>query len=210
VYDIAPTLPEGTSSEQFEAMLQNLLAERFRLRMHRQAKELDAFRLVSVGSPELEATNLVSDDPSKRSLRRYPDGSIMISGIINYSVIDGRIVLSAGKTTTRDLARFLELSLLKSPVTDATNLTGEYNMRFQFSPEGLALPPATVRPSPTVRPAPRVPPPRIYSKRLSDNSGFDWRNRRQCSTSSSWIIWKSPLKTETDSFSASARSAYTG
>jgi uncharacterized protein (TIGR03435 family) len=40
-YDISAKIPEGATEEQFRQMLQNLLAERFKLAAHREAKEIN-------------------------------------------------------------------------------------------------------------------------------------------------------------------------
>src|ERR1700687_4134243 len=38
-FDIAATLPEGATKDQFQAMLRNLLETRFRMTLHRETKE---------------------------------------------------------------------------------------------------------------------------------------------------------------------------
>jgi len=45
-YDIVAKVPEGATKEQFQAMLQNLLAERFKLTLHHETKELPQYALV--------------------------------------------------------------------------------------------------------------------------------------------------------------------
>jgi uncharacterized protein (TIGR03435 family) len=47
-YDIAAKVPSGTSKEQFQVMLQNLLCERFHLLVHHETKMLPAYTL-SIG-----------------------------------------------------------------------------------------------------------------------------------------------------------------
>jgi len=49
-YDIAAKVQSGTSKEQFQAMLQNLLCERFHLSVHRETKMLPSYTL-SIGKP---------------------------------------------------------------------------------------------------------------------------------------------------------------
>src|SRR6266545_4405126 len=44
-FDITATLPPQTTKEQFHVMLQNLLAERFKLAVHRETKELPSYTL---------------------------------------------------------------------------------------------------------------------------------------------------------------------
>ena len=45
-FDIAAKVPEGATKEQVKVMLQNLLAERFKLTLHRETKELPVYALV--------------------------------------------------------------------------------------------------------------------------------------------------------------------
>src|SRR5580658_7705186 len=44
-YDIAAKIPEGTTKEQFNVMMQNLLAERFKLALRREKKEFPLYEL---------------------------------------------------------------------------------------------------------------------------------------------------------------------
>ncbi len=46
-YDIAAKYPAGTPLEQVRVMLQNLLADRFKLKLHRESKELTIYALVA-------------------------------------------------------------------------------------------------------------------------------------------------------------------
>jgi uncharacterized protein (TIGR03435 family) len=40
------TMPPETTNEQFRAMLQNLLSDRFKLKIHRETKEVRGYALV--------------------------------------------------------------------------------------------------------------------------------------------------------------------
>jgi uncharacterized protein (TIGR03435 family) len=42
LYDIDATMPPGTTKEQFQEMLQNLLVERFHLEFHRERRNFPA------------------------------------------------------------------------------------------------------------------------------------------------------------------------
>ena len=44
-FDISAKVPEGTTKDQFNLMLQNLLAERFKLKIHRETKEGQIYEL---------------------------------------------------------------------------------------------------------------------------------------------------------------------
>src|SRR5581483_10997515 len=61
-YVVAAKVPGGTTKEQFEAMLQNLLAERFHLKLHRQTRQIQGFELSAPrGGAKLKATAEASD-----------------------------------------------------------------------------------------------------------------------------------------------------
>jgi len=45
-FDITAKVPEGTTKEQMKVMLQNLLADRFKLALHRETKEMAMYALV--------------------------------------------------------------------------------------------------------------------------------------------------------------------
>lgn len=45
-FDLVAKIPDGATKQQFHAMLQNLLAERFHLSLHIQSKEFPAYELV--------------------------------------------------------------------------------------------------------------------------------------------------------------------
>jgi uncharacterized protein (TIGR03435 family) len=56
-FDIVAKIAMGATKEQFQMMLQNLLAERFKLAVHRETKELPIYALVvGKGGPKLKET----------------------------------------------------------------------------------------------------------------------------------------------------------
>src|SRR6266446_4406926 len=61
-FDIVAKVPQGATKEQFLLMIQNLLAERFKLTLHREKKELPMFALlVGKNGPKLKES---VDDPN--------------------------------------------------------------------------------------------------------------------------------------------------
>jgi uncharacterized protein (TIGR03435 family) len=53
-YEISAKVPDGTTKEQFQLMIQNLLADRFKLTLHRDSKEMQMFDLVvAKGGPKM-------------------------------------------------------------------------------------------------------------------------------------------------------------
>ena len=62
-FDITAKIPKGTTKDEFKLMLQNLLAERFKLALHRETKNLPIFGLVvAKGGPKLKES--VDDTPA--------------------------------------------------------------------------------------------------------------------------------------------------
>ena len=54
-------MPPDTTKEQFRVMLQNLLADRFKLTIHREIKELPAYVLtVAKGGPKMKESSPVN------------------------------------------------------------------------------------------------------------------------------------------------------
>ncbi len=94
-------------------MLQTLLAERFKLTIHRETKEIPIYALVAAkNGPRLQEAK----DKDKI-------GSMSI----------GRGMLR-GQTTLADLARYLSSSADR-PVMDRTGLTAGFEINLQWSPD---------------------------------------------------------------------------
>lgn len=137
-FDIAAKVPAGASKEQFNVMLQNLLADRFGLRAHFQPKEFTTYQLaVSARGTKLEDSQMKYDDEKHiTSIRTTPDGVRVVAHSFTVGWQNGRIVAAGGKTKMDPLVRLLSEEL-GGPVTDATGLTGEYDIVLQFSGDGL-------------------------------------------------------------------------
>lgn len=118
-FHIAATIPEGATREQFHQMLQNLLAERFHLAVHREMGEMDILRMmVSAGGLKLKP--YVEGEPAtvedEKSLRTRAPGF--------YYQVQGR--------TMADFADLVSGQIGK-PVIDATGLNGKYDFDVWWS-----------------------------------------------------------------------------
>ena len=100
-----------------EKMIQNLLAERFKLAVHREMKEVPAYAL-SVAKSGSKLVTSKSDDQRMLGGRGMPDGSNRMIG---------------RKVEVRDLA-FMLLMTTRRPVIDRTGLSGEFNFDVNFAP----------------------------------------------------------------------------
>jgi uncharacterized protein (TIGR03435 family) len=130
-YDIAATLPAGTTKEQYRTMLQGLLAQRFHLKLHHETRDYPQYSLVAgKGAAKLN-----------RSVGTFDNGMRRIA----VELVDGRIRLSARHVSMRTLANYLETQTL-SPTADHTGLDGDYDFVLEFSPDprwrGLAESPS--------------------------------------------------------------------
>jgi uncharacterized protein (TIGR03435 family) len=129
-YEIAAKVPQGSTHEEFSAMLQNLLKDRFGLISHFNEKKLKGYRLViAKDGPKLrESTGsslLASGDPR----RAGPAESHNHSGAV---VFGTSASYRAANQTTADLARVLS-DQIGLPVDDETGLPGKYDISLRWS-----------------------------------------------------------------------------
>lgn len=117
-YDIAAKA-EGAAPRprsEFRPMLQALLAERFRLKVHWEDREMPVYALiVGKGGPKLKES--------------AADTSTFLGGV------NGRNqYIQAKKMTMDDLARNLDFLGVDRPVIDRTGLAGRYDIRLEATP----------------------------------------------------------------------------
>jgi uncharacterized protein (TIGR03435 family) len=140
-YDIVAKVPPGTTKEQANVMLQNLLKERFRLVTHYESKEFTVEELtVAQGGPKLKETDFDPNmplPPGDSILERGPDGLLhliapgMVTSFTGGSNAAGGI--GAKAQTMAQLARTLG-NQLGHPVIDKTGLTGKYDFDVHGEP----------------------------------------------------------------------------
>ena len=155
-YDLDATMPPDTTKEQFRVMFQNLLAERFGVKIHHESKELPMYSLIlAKKTPKMKesvSSTAPPDDPPPGSPQMPngppkigPDGfPIMPAQMasrpgIRQMMMPGRARLEGKEATMEDLASRLT-NMLDKPVTDATGLTAKYDFILTYSPEGLSSP----------------------------------------------------------------------
>ncbi len=128
-YDVSATLPSNTSEQEFEAMLQELLRERFGLRVHLEDKEVAVYTL-SVSKDGLKLRQAETPATPPDALWRPP-----ASGPPRRT----RAALTRKNDTIADLANFLG-DQLGRPVLDNTGLHGhyDYTLNFMMEPGGRA------------------------------------------------------------------------
>lgn len=139
-FDILAKGPEGTRHAQLPAMVQALLAERFKMALHREKKEFNVYALVTG-----------KDGPKLKESAEEPGGPEGASFGMSMSESGGR--LDARHSDMAALANTLP-RLVGRPVVDLTGLVGRYDFVLEFSREdvngmvmadtaaGAAMPPA--------------------------------------------------------------------
>jgi uncharacterized protein (TIGR03435 family) len=144
-YDIAAKVPAGATKEQFNLMLQNLLAERFNLALHHESKEVQGYELVpGKRGPKLrESTEVESSDPGPRMPPKMDaNGFPQLDrpGMVMMMTMGPKG--SIARLTAKAVPVFALIQnltgQLKRPVMDKTGLTGKYDFTLEFAPEGLS------------------------------------------------------------------------
>lgn len=140
-------MPPDTTREQFRAMLRNLLAERFKLAVHRETRELPIYALaVARNGPKLKESADVPYDsspppppsgPPKPGPDGFPPATEVAGhrGIFNaVSPVGDRYCLICQQQSMQDLASELA-SRYQRPVEDETGLTARYDFAVTFTPD---------------------------------------------------------------------------
>jgi uncharacterized protein (TIGR03435 family) len=155
-FDVLAKLPEGASREQVPEMLQALLAERFKLTMHRESKEHAVYALVvGKNGPKLKESPPDADAPAGGGAPAAADDAnpqVRVSGRgenTQVSISGGQIGtahMSMGPGGTMHLeapkmnmAAFADTlsRFVDRPVVDLTELKGSYQVALDLSMEDL-------------------------------------------------------------------------
>jgi uncharacterized protein (TIGR03435 family) len=172
-FTVDATMPPDTTKEQFRVMLQNLLAERFKLTIHREARDLPKYSLtVAKNGPKMKESaeyHAPKDDapPPPPGIRRpesydmygFPPVHMPPQGGTWSWLINGRCRLGGERATMQDFVNALMKSHLRSLATDDTGLKTKYEFVLTYSrprieeppgdmPEWVANPPELAEPLP--------------------------------------------------------------
>ena len=121
-YDIVARTPGQVQPARPEqmAMLRALLADRFGLQFHREAKVFSIYELqVTKGGPKLKASTAAPDALPQVISTVYPD----------------RVKLPARNVTMADFVAMMQRALLDRPVVDKTGLSGRYDFDLTWAPD---------------------------------------------------------------------------
>ncbi len=150
-FDIIAKLPQGATKEQVPEMLQALLADRFKLTMHRTSKENQIYALV-VGKNGVKMKESPPDapapaDPSSGadanagiSVKGTPETGMTIkngeNGTQKMTMANGVMHLETSKMSMTQLSETLS-RFLDHPVVDMTELKGNYQVNLDISMEDM-------------------------------------------------------------------------
>jgi uncharacterized protein (TIGR03435 family) len=135
-YDIVANIPEGTTIEQFNVMLGNLLRDRFHLKVHIESRNTPVYALrVAKNGPKFKETMRRADDTTAPRASA-PDASGFPVLTPNFKGILGRPAAGAMFVAGQDVS-IAELAVVMEKETgrrivDQTGLTGRYDIRLHF------------------------------------------------------------------------------
>jgi uncharacterized protein (TIGR03435 family) len=148
-YQIAAKVPAGSTKDDVKVMWQSFLEDRFKLKVHRETREIPVYELVvgKGGFKEKEWVDRRPDDPAEvpnepgTPPKRDKDGfPIIPAGQTMGFFTPGTAHFVAPAGTMKQLAQMLEGRLSISggaprPVVDATGLMGKYDIKLTWSPQ---------------------------------------------------------------------------
>ncbi len=138
-YDIEAK-PEGAVDRpQMWLMVQSLLADRFKLALHRETRELPLYALTTgkngfkpPAPKEGVCISLAPDAPPGPVLP--PPGSLARCGQVRISLSPAGLTMEGGKVQMAELIRMLAAAMGR-PVLDRTGFTGEFDVHLSFTPD---------------------------------------------------------------------------
>lgn len=134
-FDIQAKVAVGATPEQFSAMLQNMMKDRFGLAWHYQEKMLKGYHLIVAknGSKLKESTGATLSPAADRHGPAQGE-SHNHSGVLMFG---SAAMYRAANQTTADLARILS-DQVGLPVDNETGLPGKYDISLRWSGPGEA------------------------------------------------------------------------
>lgn len=144
-FDVAAAAEAGSpdTAERMQRMLQSMLIERFKLRVHTETRQLPLYYLVPARGdgklgPRLRESAF---DCAALRARRGPGGAPPADGSepqcqVSFKVGDGSMTIAFQGESASELARFV-IPERDRPVIDKTNLPGTFDGELTFAPEPL-------------------------------------------------------------------------
>ena len=156
-YDLDATMPGGAafSMSNLPALLRRVLAERFRLVIHKESRPLPVYRLLIARADRrlgdnllrspFECANVLGRGPARGAAAAPVPMNTFGMTACGITANPGRIVISGWPLST--LARQLAVPLGRV-VVDGTGLDGSWDLELRYAPDGARPPEATSSPDP--------------------------------------------------------------
>ena len=132
-YNLVAKIPDGASPNVIPEMLQALLADRFKLKLHRDTRDQPIYALVvAKGGPKMKESDPSEAPPRGPGAPGSPGGPPV-------TAIRGRMLIGGGQFEAKQmamseftdwLARFVD-----RPVVDMTELKGSYDFKLDYTPD---------------------------------------------------------------------------
>jgi uncharacterized protein (TIGR03435 family) len=137
-YDLTATIPAGSSREQFRAMLQQLLTDRFRLTVHHETRQLQGYVLGRGKAMKLKWTSesgadVEPVDAPKQDSNGFPE--LDAPGLVLMEAVRGKTVVTLLTARAQPIAALADrLSReFRMPVKDETRLEGKFDFKLEFA-----------------------------------------------------------------------------
>jgi len=148
-WDIQAKMPEGATKDDVPQMLQALLADRFKLQIHRDSKEQSVYALiVGKGGPKL--TPSPSAKPVDPDAPKTPSNQLSVNqdgkGMVVQTSEAGKMRMSMGpggtmhmETERMSMDKFAEAlsAFVDRPVVDQTEIKGDYQVAFDLTMDDM-------------------------------------------------------------------------
>lgn len=129
-FDIVASISPDAPEDQCGKMIRTMLAERFKLAVHRDTKLVPGYALmVAKSGPKLRQATTQDDDGVSRPLFTGPRGNLAAERIS---------MTQLAETLSRELA---------GPVSDRTRLPGDFQLHLEWTPENSRAPANPDRPT---------------------------------------------------------------
>jgi uncharacterized protein (TIGR03435 family) len=138
-YDIEAKPESSVDRQQMWLMLQTLLADRFRLALHRETRELPVYALVAAkeGLKQTAKESGCPSAPPDPNAQPVP-GETMPCGHIVISMAPSRVTMMGGKVAVAELARILAMAMGR-PVLEQTGITKYIDVQLEFTPDDATM-----------------------------------------------------------------------
>jgi uncharacterized protein (TIGR03435 family) len=146
-FDLRARVKEGATKDDLSVMLRNLLAERFKLTVHHESREMQEYDLlVAKKGPKFKEAAPPKPKPDGGTPTPAPvklgaDGYPALPTGHTAAIIDGRARVYQPATTMAMFASLIATQLGK-PVRDATGLSGKYEISLYWDTAIRSVPPA--------------------------------------------------------------------